>query len=50
MHISSLTWFLDIYDDTFFEGIDGVTNALDNVKARKLSTPKLVEHAVTIEL
>lgn len=26
--------FLDIYDAEFFEGIDGVTNALDNVKAR----------------
>ncbi|PPQ92377.1 hypothetical protein CVT25_008727 [Psilocybe cyanescens] len=24
----------NIYDETFFEGIDGVTNALDNVKAR----------------
>lgn len=24
----------DIYDDEFFDGIDGVTNALDNVKAR----------------
>ncbi|KAF8897266.1 ubiquitin activating enzyme [Infundibulicybe gibba] len=23
-----------VYDETFFEGIDGVTNALDNVKAR----------------
>ena len=25
-----------MYDETFFEGIDGVTNALDNVKARGL--------------
>jgi hypothetical protein len=27
----------DVYDDTFFDGIDGVTNALDNVQARKLT-------------
>jgi len=26
---------LDIYDDAFFAQIDGITNALDNVKARK---------------
>ena len=26
---------LDIYNDKFFAGIDGVTNALDNVAARK---------------
>ena len=25
----------DIYDEKFFEGIDGVTNALDNVKSRQ---------------
>jgi len=29
--------FLDIYNDDFFAGIDGVTNALDNVAARKPS-------------
>ena len=28
---------LDIYGDEFFAGIDGVTNALDNIKARELS-------------
>jgi ubiquitin-activating enzyme E1 len=27
--------YLDIYNDAFFASIDGVTNALDNVKARK---------------
>ena len=25
-----------VYDEAFFDGIDGVTNALDNVQARKL--------------
>ena len=25
----------DVYDDTFFESLDGVTNALDNVDARE---------------
>jgi ubiquitin-activating enzyme E1 len=25
-----------IYDDTFFEGLTGVVNALDNIKARKI--------------
>ena len=25
----------DVYDDTFFEALDGVTNALDNVDARE---------------
>ena len=25
----------NIYDDTFFEALNGVVNALDNVKARK---------------
>ena len=29
---------LDIYNDEFFAGIDGVTNALDNVVARKPSS------------
>jgi hypothetical protein len=28
----------DIYGDEFFESLDGVTNALDNIKARTLST------------
>jgi ubiquitin-activating enzyme E1 len=28
---------LDVYGDAFFAGIDGVTNALDNVKAREYS-------------
>lgn len=27
-------FLLGIYDEAFFEGIDGVTNALDNIKAR----------------
>jgi ubiquitin-activating enzyme E1 len=26
-----------VYDDTFFEGLDGVTNALDNIDASKLT-------------
>ncbi len=26
---------IDLYNEEFFEGVDGVTNALDNVKARK---------------
>ena len=26
---------IDVYDDKFFDEIDGVTNALDNIKARK---------------
>jgi ubiquitin-activating enzyme E1 len=30
-------FFAGIYDTNFFESIDGVTNALDNVKARKFS-------------
>jgi len=25
-----------IYNDTFFEQLDGIVNALDNVKARKI--------------
>ena len=29
---------LDIYNDEFFAGIDGVTNALDNVIASKLNS------------
>jgi len=29
---------LDIYNDEFFAGIDGVTNALDNVVASELSS------------
>lgn len=31
----------DIYDEKFFEGIDAVTNALDNIKARKWSSLSL---------
>ena len=27
-------FLLGIYDEAFFESIDGVTNALDNIKAR----------------
>jgi len=34
----SLLSFIDIYDESFFDDIDGVTNALDNVKARKFFT------------
>jgi len=26
---------VDVYDETFFDGIDATTNALDNIKARK---------------
>lgn len=39
---------VDIYDEAFFASIDGVTNALDNVKARepkvKASNPKSLNH------
>ena len=28
---------IDVYDEAFFDSIDGVTNALDNVEARKHS-------------
>jgi ubiquitin-activating enzyme E1 len=28
-------WITEIYDEAFFDGIDGVTNALDNIKARE---------------
>ena len=38
---------LDIYNDEFFAGIDGVTNALDNVAARKPSSSVLVVHCLT---
>jgi ubiquitin-activating enzyme E1 len=31
---SPISHFTDVYGDEFFAGIDGVTNALDNVKAR----------------
>ena len=31
---SAFEFWLGIYDEAFFEGIDGVTNALDNIKAR----------------
>ena len=33
VHRHALNIFLDIYNDEFFAGIDGVTNALDNVAA-----------------
>lgn len=29
--------FVDVYGDDFFAEIDGVTNALDNVAARKFT-------------
>ncbi|THH32904.1 hypothetical protein EUX98_g1245 [Antrodiella citrinella] len=32
----------DVYDQTFFDGIDGVTNALDNVKARQYMDQRCV--------
>ena len=31
----SVNTFADVYTERFFEGIDGVTNALDNIKARE---------------
>lgn len=34
--------FLDVYDSDFFAGIDGVTNALDNVKARQYMDQRCV--------
>jgi ubiquitin-activating enzyme E1 len=40
----SLQPLLDVYDESFFDDIDGVTNALDNVKARKLSRMVSVTH------
>jgi hypothetical protein len=33
--MTHLHFFPGIYNDEFFAGIDGVTNALDNVTARK---------------
>ncbi len=33
---------LDIYDEAFFDGIDGVTNALDNIQARELHFPGIL--------
>ena len=39
--------FLDIYNDEFFAGIDGVTNALDNVAARKPSSAIIVVDDLT---
>ena len=30
----------NIYTDDFFENLDGVANALDNIDARKLSAPR----------
>lgn len=38
MFFSRLTSFIDIYTKEFFAGVEGVTNALDNVKARKSSS------------
>jgi hypothetical protein len=32
--IRSANCFLDVYNEEFFNDIDGVTNALDNIKAR----------------
>lgn len=32
--LAKLTAGPDVYGESFFAGIDGVTNALDNVKAR----------------
>uniref|UniRef100_A0A1X7VSA6 E1 ubiquitin-activating enzyme n=1 Tax=Amphimedon queenslandica TaxID=400682 RepID=A0A1X7VSA6_AMPQE len=37
----------DIYNDDFFESLDGVCNALDNVKARK-SLQKIIKNIITI--
>jgi hypothetical protein len=36
LQLLKTTYFdLDIYNDDFFEKLSGVTNALDNVEARK---------------
>lgn len=37
-YILTLLVSIDIYGDEFFASIDGVTNALDNIKARKFLT------------
>ena len=37
MRYGRLIFSIDIYTLDFFSGIDGVTNALDNVKASKYS-------------
>lgn len=34
---------IGIYDADFFDGIDGVTNALDNVKARMSYLPPVIQ-------
>ena len=39
-----------IYDDTFFERLDGVVNALDNVKARQCSPPHCPERSLQLSL
>ena len=36
----------NIYTDDFFENLDGVANALDNIDARKLSTPRTLNEGV----
>ena len=34
----------DVYNDDFFEGLDGVINALDNVEARMYMDRRSVNH------
>ena len=34
LSLTKLTWGPDVYGESFFANIDGVTNALDNVKSR----------------
>ena len=36
----------NIYTDDFFENLDGVANALDNIDARKLSAPRTLNEGV----
>ena len=39
-----------VYDDTFFEALDGVANALDNVDARKFMTNSLFSKKLELSL
>ena len=43
--ISSITNIVDIYNDDFFESLDGVCNALDNVDARKPPSTHPLTHS-----
>ena len=47
VHLHTLNFFLDIYNDEFFAGIDGVTNALDNVAASEPNSRMFVVKCLT---